>query len=193
MSLTLRVRPSDAETRAFSDPRPRSPIPEAGESSSSQVTPGTGSPHSDPAEARATFTSATTWLWFVDIPPAVEQRLEYLAGLHPNWDDQGTAQVSLHTVEMAKWFLRWAFTEGGGTLPHPFIDVAFDGRLVLEWETSEGREIIVDVPTSMEDPIAFLLVEVGPDSREIETPGEIGYTWTPQGIIRRLLPNRRMA
>ena len=143
---------------------------------------------SDPAEASATFTSATTRLEFVDIPPAVEQRLEYLAGLHPNWDDQGTAQVSLHTVEMAKWFLRWAFTEGGGTLPHPFIDVAFDGRLVLEWETSEGREIIVDVPTSMEDPIAFLLVEVGPDSREIETPGEIGYTWTPQGIIRRLLP-----
>ena len=193
MALTLRVRPSDAETRAFSDPRPRSPIPEAGESRISQFPPGTGSPHSDPAEASATLTSATTWLWLADIPPAVERRLEYLAGLGPNWDDQGTAQVPLHTVAMAKRFLQSAFTEGGGALPHPFIDVAFDGRLVLEWETSEGRELIVDVPTSMEDPIAFLLVEVGPDSREIETPGEIGYTWTLQGIIRRLLPNRRMA
>ena len=193
MSLTLRVRPSDAETRAFSDPRPRSPIPEAGESRISQFPPGTGSPHSDPAEASATLTSATTWLWFADIPPAVSDGWN----TWPGWVPIGMIRAQRkYPCIQSRWpsgSCNRAFTEGGGALPHPFIDVAFDGRLVLEWETSEGRELIVDVPTSMEDPIAFLLVEVGPDSREIETPGEIGYTWTSQGIIRRLLPNRRMA
>ena len=193
MPLTLPARVANDETRVSGDAPTDVFAPDPGDRNLNQLLLGTGSPHADPVDNSDPLTSATTHLLLADIPAGIEQRLKYLVGLPANWDDQGTAQVLPSTAGRASLFLQEAFTEGRGVLPHPFIDVAFDGRLVLEWETPEGKELIVDLPVSMEDPIPFLLVEVGPDSREKETPGEIGNTWTSQGIIRRLLARRRIA
>ena len=123
------------------------------------------------------------------IPSEVKARLSYLSSLPLNWDQEGAESVSQATVERALGFLSRAFVEARGLLPTPFIGAAYDGMLVMEWKTDSGKELITDIPAQEEEPVGFLLVEPDPSGGEREIDSEIGASWSPEQLIRRLLDN----
>jgi hypothetical protein len=123
------------------------------------------------------------------IPSEVKDRISYLSSLPSNWDQEGAESVSQATVDRALGFLSRAFAEAGGLLPTPFIGAAFDGMLVMEWKTDSGKELITDIPAQEEEPVGFLLVEPNPSGGEREIDSEIGASWSPEQLIRRLLDN----
>jgi hypothetical protein len=71
-------------------------------------------------------------------------------------------------------------------MPLPFIAPANNGMLVLEWETPEGTELIVDVPPQ-DEPVSFLLIEHDESGSRVETEEVIGERWNLREVIRRLL------
>ena len=133
-------------------------------------------------------TEATLGDWErLPLPPEVERDLERIAALHANWDGDGIAAVDPITIERSKYVLRMVFMFGGGHLTVPLLGPAHDGRMILEWGTSHGKELIVDVPASRLAPIRFLLVEPTSSGSEIEIESEISDEWSIQAIIHRLV------
>ena len=126
----------------------------------------------------------------VTLPQEVEEALARIAGLPADWDGHGTVAVDPATIERTEYVLRVAFLFGGGHLPAPFIGPAYDGRMILEWDDETGKELIVDVPASLDARIRFLLVEPDLEGAETEIEAEISDRWSIQGIMRRLLGNR---
>ena len=120
------------------------------------------------------------------IPREILDRLDYLATLPPNWDNDGASAVSELTVNRVKQLLRRAYTAGGNRLSVPFISPAHNGMLVVEWKTSTGKELILDVPPN-ETPPGFLLVEPSPSGDEFETDAAIGDEWSIEKVIHQML------
>jgi hypothetical protein len=122
----------------------------------------------------------------VSLPLEVERELDRIANLPANWDGDGIAAVSAFTVERTKYVLRMFFKYGGRHLAIPFTGPAHDGRMILEWDTDRGQELIVDVPASKDAPLRFLLVEPTPSGPEMEIESEISDEWSIQAIVHRL-------
>lgn len=127
------------------------------------------------------------------LPLEVENELDRISNLPANWDGDGIAAVDIFTIERTKYVLRMFFKYGGGRLAVPLVGPAHDGRMILEWDTDHGDELIVDVPASRTAPLRFLLVEPTPFGREMEIESEISDEWSIQAIVHRLLGNQLTA
>ncbi len=138
----------------------------------------------------ATMMTVGEW----EMPPLsaeIVEQLERLTSKPANWDGNGIVALDPITVERTRYVLELAFLFGGTVLPVPFISPTRDGRMILEWETEPGRELIIDVPESPERHIRFLLVEPNKEGEETEIESEISDTWSIQGIVRRLMASPR--
>lgn len=119
------------------------------------------------------------------LPPELSDRLNRLATLPQNWDSYGAAPINPKTIKRVRSILREIFAVGAKDIPHPFIAPANDGTLVLEWETRNGKELILDVPPD-DEPASFLLVEPEAQGGEKEIEGLVGEAWTLAEVIGRL-------
>ena len=126
----------------------------------------------------------------VTLPQQVTEDLARIASLPADWDGHGTAAVAPITIERTEYVLQVAFLFGSGHLPVPFIGPAYDGRMILEWDDATGKELIVDVPGSLDARIRFLLVEPDFEGTETEIEAAISDRWSIQGIIGRFLGNQ---
>lgn len=124
------------------------------------------------------------------LPRAVEDELVRLLALPVGWDGAGIAAVTEFTSERARYVLQLAFFYGKGRLPEPFFSPAHDGRMILEWQTENDKELIVDVPQSDKAPIRFLLLEPTPSGGELAIESEMSDEWSIQAIVSRLLDNQ---
>jgi hypothetical protein len=122
----------------------------------------------------------------VALPQELSDRLDHLARLPQNWDSYGAVSINPKAIERVRSILREIFAVGAKDIPHPFIAPANDGTLVLEWETANGKELILDVPPD-DEPASFLLVEPEAHGKERETEGLVGEPWTLAEVIGRLL------
>ena len=120
------------------------------------------------------------------LPDSVLDRLNRFASLPKNWDSYGALPISPKTIDWAVSTLREIFMMGKKEIPLPFIAPAGDGRIVMEWKTELGKELILDVPPNTE-PLSFLLVEPTEDGGEVETEDVIEEDWTLEQLIKRLL------
>ena len=120
------------------------------------------------------------------LPDSILERLNRFATLPENWDSYGAPPISQKIIDWAVSTLREILRIGKKEIPLPFIAPAGDGRIVMEWKTELGKELILDVPPNTE-PLSFLLVEPTEDGGEIETEDVIGEDWTLEQIIKRLL------
>lgn len=120
------------------------------------------------------------------LPKAVIERLQYLARLPQNWDLDGAASISSGTIARARAILQEAFAAEGHNLPVPSIAPAYDGMLVIEWNSAAGKELTIDIPAN-DDPSGFLLVEPQSEGEEIEIDEELGGKWSTTAVIHRLL------
>ena len=114
------------------------------------------------------------------------ERLNRFATLPENWDSYGAPPISQKIIDWAVSTLREILRIGKKEIPLPFIAPAGDGRIVMEWKTELGKELILDVPPNAE-PLSFLLVEPTEDGGETEIEDVIGEDWTLEQIIKRLL------
>jgi hypothetical protein len=138
----------------------------------------------------ATMITLAEW-GMPSLPTAVATELERLSELPANWDGNGITPLNPTTVERTWYVLGLAYLFGGSDLPTPFMSSSRDGRMILEWETEPGRELIIDVPESLESQVRFLLVEPNEEGEETEIESEISDSWSIQGIVRRLMANPR--
>ena len=120
----------------------------------------------------------------VVLPQAVSDRLSHLANLPQDWDSYGGSPMSPKAIRRAELILKEALTIAK-EVPPPFIAPANDGTVVLEWKTSTGKELILDIPLD-DEPVSFLLVEPKKPEGEIETEGVIGKPWALAEVICRL-------
>lgn len=120
------------------------------------------------------------------LPQEILDRLAHLAILPANWDSYGGSPINPKAVEKAKTILLEALAMGGEGIPLPFIAPSPDGGLELEWTTSSGKELMLEIPPE-EGPVAFLLVEPTVSGEEEETEGTLGESYTLDEVIRRLL------
>lgn len=141
---------------------------------------------------QSTATTLSGWV-FPELPQNVEANLNRIRALPVGWDGAGIAAVAETTISRTRFFLGLAFFHGEGELPNPFMSPAHDGRLILEWETDSGKELIVDIPPSLSTPIRFLLVEPHLSGEETEIESEISDIWSIQAIIRALVGNQPTA
>ena len=73
----------------------------------------------------------------------------------------------------------------GTALPEPFIAPTSDGGLQVEWKSSTGKELIIEVPPD-EGPSGFLLIEPLPSGEEHETEGTLGQHYSLRALMLRL-------
>ena len=118
------------------------------------------------------------------LPEEVNRDLEELRQIAGDVAADGGFSVNDSTFVQAEQFLIEAFA-ASDKLPSPFIGFGFDGRLVIEWFIKSGRELVVDIDGGMA--IAFLLVEIDAEGREVETEAELLGDWTVAEVIRRLV------
>jgi hypothetical protein len=137
------------------------------------------------AEAHG-ITNASRRAW-AQLPEAIEEDLKRISSLPAGWDGRSRSAVPALTMERTRYFLRLAYSWSGSGLPEPFIGPGPDGRVVLEWETENGKELIVDVPKAPEAPIRFLLVEPTETGEELQIESEFSDKWSTQAIVTRLM------
>ena len=131
-------------------------------------------------------TNASRRVW-AQLPEAIEEDLKRISSLPAGWDGRSRSAVPALTMERTRYFLRLAYSSSGSGLPEPFIGPGPDGRVVLEWETENGKELLVDVPKAPEAPIRFLLVEPTETGEELQIESEFSDKWSTQAIVTRFM------
>ena len=162
-------------------------------------------PKEDPQEERITgetlvaklaagqrITEARLQPWG-EIPDPVEKQLQHIASLPAGWDDRGISAVTPWTLSRTRCLLNLAYTWGKEDLPALFMSPANDGRIVLEWQNANGKELIVEVPSTHDEAIRFLLVEPTQTGDELEIESEFNDKWSTQTIVSRLLAKPQTA
>jgi hypothetical protein len=120
----------------------------------------------------------------IALPQEISDRLEHLSRLPQNWDGYGASPISPKVIKRVKSVLKEALAVAEG-VPAPLIAPANDGTIVLEWKTSSGKELILDIPSD-DEPVPFLLVEPKEPGGKAETEGVIGKPTTLVKIIQWL-------
>lgn len=120
------------------------------------------------------------------LPPELSDRLNRLATLPQNWNSYGAAPINPEAKQRARGIIRRVLALAGKDIVLPFVAPSPDGGIELEWITSSGKELMLEIPPNGE-PIAFLLVEPTGTGGEHETEGTIGDLYTLKEVVRRLL------
>jgi hypothetical protein len=149
-------------------------------------------PTHDPSEQEGTVATLQSRIT-PPLPESVEAELRRLGALPAGWNGAGIAAVTEFTIERTRFVLELAFFCGKGQLPEPFFSPAHDGRMILEWQAENDKELIVDVPQSNKASVRFLLVEPTPSGGESAIESEMSDEWSMQAIVNRLLDNRPTA
>ena len=142
------------------------------------------------AEERITHAALQPW---EKIPQKIEQELLEIAVLPAGWDGNGISAVTPYTANRTRCLLNIAYTWGKQGLPPPFMSPAKDGRMVLEWQNANGKELIVEIPSTEDEAIRFLLVEPTQTGDELEIESEFNDKWSTQTIVSRLLAKPQTA
>ena len=137
--------------------------------------------------AQAIERTNASWQVWTQLPEAIEEDLKRISSLPAGWDGRSRSAVAPFTMERTRYFLRLAYSWSRSGLPEPFIGPGPDGRIVLEWEAENGKELIVDVPNAREAPIRFLLVEPTETGEELQIESEFSDKWSTQAIVTRLM------
>ena len=116
-----------------------------------------------------------------DYNQAIEERLQHLAGLPPDWDSYGGLPISPQAIENTRAVIR-EVTAAGGNLPMPYIAPCGDGTLSVEWELPDGSELTIDVPLA-DGPVDILWV----DADRVDAEELVCERWAVGQVIRQLL------
>jgi len=81
-----------------------------------------------------------------DYNQAIEERLQYLAGLPSGWGNCMGLPIKPQAIENTRIVIRAVTAAAGGNLPMPYIGLCGDGTLSVQWNMPDGSELIVDVP-----------------------------------------------
>ena len=77
--------------------------------------------------------------------PKVVERIEYLAGLEPDWDGYSAKAVSRAAVKKCLRLLNTIDRELFSEIGEPFVAPMADGGLELEWEMARKTEIMLAI------------------------------------------------
>lgn len=118
--------------------------------------------------------------------PELLERIEYLAGLEPNWDGYGSSVVSSTAVDTCTSLLNAIDEHVYAKAGEPFVAPMADGGLELEWECVSEKELMLVIPPEG-TPVRFLLATCAETEITGEISGVLSEDFTVDQLFDRIL------